>query len=538
MALLALLGAALFFALSNRIYAGHFLILEIPFPDTIVRTLGVFRSSGRFFWSVGYTVMAAAILIHSQSSYPGRSAVLLAVACGLQIVDTAPLRTDIIDSAAASPPLALAHDPVQALEDRSRAVLGFPSYGCVDQAEDSGQLRLPEADSLRQANMQFQLAAARARVPTNSVYRVRLMTDCVAEGSLRRRRLTTARSISISILRARTRRRCVGGPKMRSAENCRGLIIVSSRELEAVWSLRGKVVHSDWKVQAPDPWIGRTVRWTTKGIRTEIFHAPALTGGWCGSRISAARMPARLTLRYWHYNLVRRKFARRCLRDATEAILKGAAIMRPDGELRLAIRRWLPESMKRHMRLVRLALSPIPPSAPSIPQLQLNDCVICESRLAMLDMIPKGLVACEVGSASGVFAREILGRCRPKSLHAIDIDVSGIPAELLDMPNFFVHKGLSHAMLGLFQDEEFDFIYIDADHSYAAVCNDINAAVPKLKPNGLLAFNDFGRIVRPGFGTFGVHQAVCEFAVRSGWAVVYFCLNGEALYDVVLRKPD
>jgi hypothetical protein len=193
--------------------------------------------------------------------------------------------------------------------------------------------------------------------------------------------------------------------------------------------------------------------------------------------------------------------------------------------------------MKRYLRLVKLALSPIPPSAPSIPQIQLNGCVVLESRLAMLDMLPKGLVMCEVGSETGAFAREILVRCRPRNLHAIDIDVSKIPTELLDMPNFSMHKGLSHAVLRSFRDEEFDFIYIDADHSYAAVRNDIDGAVPKLKPGGLLAFNDFARIVRPGFGTFGVHQAVCEFAVRSGWEVVYFCLNGEALYDVALRKP-
>jgi hypothetical protein len=53
----------------------------------------------------------------------------------------------------------------------------------------------------------------------------------------------------------------------------------------------------------------------------------------------------------------------------------------------------------------------------------------------------------------------------------------------------------------------------------------------------MLVFNDFARIVRPGFGVFGVHQAVCEFAVRSGWPVAFLCLNGEALYDIALRKP-
>jgi hypothetical protein len=53
----------------------------------------------------------------------------------------------------------------------------------------------------------------------------------------------------------------------------------------------------------------------------------------------------------------------------------------------------------------------------------------------------------------------------------------------------------------------------------------------------MLVFNDFARIVRPGFGIFGVHQAVCEFAVRSGWPVAFLALSGEALYDIALRRP-
>ena len=210
----------------------------------------------------------------------------------------------------------------------------------------------------------------------------------------------------------------------------------------------------------------------------------------------------------------------------------------PHGRIRLAIRRWLPEPVKRALRLARLALTPAPPGAPGIAQRQLDGCVLLESRLAMLDHIPAGQTLCEVGSQTGAFALEMVARCRPALLHVIDIDTSGIAASLLAMPNVRVHKGLSHAVLRTFPDDAFDMIYIDADHSYAAVCSDIAHAAPKLKPGGLLAFNDFARIIRPGFGVFGVHQAVCEFAASSGWSVAYFCLNGEALYDIALRKPS
>jgi predicted O-methyltransferase YrrM len=155
----------------------------------------------------------------------------------------------------------------------------------------------------------------------------------------------------------------------------------------------------------------------------------------------------------------------------------------------------------------------------------------------MLDRLEKGMTICEVGTEAGNFALEIVSRCQPKMLHAIDVDLSLLPQSLLESPNFTAHKGLSQQILAAFPDELFDFIYIDADHGYEAVCNDIEHAVPKLKPGGILAFNDFALIGRWGFGVFGVQKAVSEFAVRSGWPVVYFCLHVQALYDVALRRP-
>lgn len=42
-----------------------------------------------------------------------------------------------------------------------------------------------------------------------------------------------------------------------------------------------------------------------------------------------------------------------------------------------------------------------------------------------------------------------------------------------------------------FEDKFFDWIYIDADHSYDAVKKDINAWFPKLKPGGVMAGHDY-----------------------------------------------
>ena len=44
-----------------------------------------------------------------------------------------------------------------------------------------------------------------------------------------------------------------------------------------------------------------------------------------------------------------------------------------------------------------------------------------------------------------------------------------------------------------FDDGSLDWVFIDADHSYAAVVADIAAWAPKLKPGGLLSGHDYGR---------------------------------------------
>ena len=67
----------------------------------------------------------------------------------------------------------------------------------------------------------------------------------------------------------------------------------------------------------------------------------------------------------------------------------------------------------------------------------------------------------------------------------------------------------------LFDNETFDFIYIDADHTYDAVLSDLEHWYPKLKIGGVISGHDYidgdytvsiGHLVR-----FGVMDAVSEF---------------------------
>jgi hypothetical protein len=55
----------------------------------------------------------------------------------------------------------------------------------------------------------------------------------------------------------------------------------------------------------------------------------------------------------------------------------------------------------------------------------------------------------------------------------------------------FMLRGLGKELLDLFADESLDFIYIDANHAYDHVKQDLAMWYPKLKPGGLFAGHDY-----------------------------------------------
>ena len=72
----------------------------------------------------------------------------------------------------------------------------------------------------------------------------------------------------------------------------------------------------------------------------------------------------------------------------------------------------------------------------------------------------------------------------------------------------------------LFEDEYFDFIYLDADHSLEGIRDDIKYWYPKLKKGGIFSGHDYmdGKRVwdRKIYSLFGVKTAVDEFVKQEG----------------------
>jgi hypothetical protein len=187
--LICAMGLCVAFALSNKVHIGSYLLLDVPLPTGVARSLGVFRSSGRFFWPVGYALTAAGIILTLRRHGRAIGVGLLGIATVLQVADVGPIRRMLSESADHAGAAIFDRTAAAALVARSQAVEIFPSFGCSGALWQSGSIRRDEWHRLTQANMEFQLLAARDDLPINSVYNARLKTDCAAEGFAQRRAL-------------------------------------------------------------------------------------------------------------------------------------------------------------------------------------------------------------------------------------------------------------------------------------------------------------------------------------------------------------
>ena len=157
-------------------------------------------------------------------------------------------------------------------------------------------------------------------------------------------------------------------------------------------------------------------------------------------------------------------------------------------------------------------------------------------RRYIISQINKNSVIAEVGVWKGEFSKKILDYCMPEKLFLIDpwlfdIKVRGCAPQVegkeplnqkyfdqaynetiskfANNLNVEIIKNTSLDSSKKFNNEYFDYIYIDAEHSYNAVKQDLNCWYPKLKKNGYMFGDDYHW--REEDGTLSVEKAYQEF---------------------------
>jgi glycosyltransferase involved in cell wall biosynthesis len=143
-------------------------------------------------------------------------------------------------------------------------------------------------------------------------------------------------------------------------------------------------------------------------------------------------------------------------------------------------------------------------------------------------------VGAEIGVAYGAHCEAILEHTSVSRLYGVDSythradydDPMNLPQPEFDLlcektrkrlepfgERFTLVRQDSRSAAGSVPDE-LDFVYIDADHSYGGVFNDLCAWFRKVRPGGIVAGHDYGHR-----NFQGVKRAVDQFFRRFGWSI-------------------
>jgi hypothetical protein len=200
---------------------------------------------------------------------------------------------------------------------------------------------------------------------------------------------------------------------------------------------------------------------------------------------------------------------------------------------------------------------------------------VTTERERLIEFLPKGAVAAEIGVAQGTFASVILAKCAPRQLHLVDpwagYESGGGDAKRAEFLSGAVaqrtggaappphrttaggdqafqavqervrgdarvsfHRTYSYRTATEFPDKHFDFAYIDGDHTYEYVLRDLTDYATKIKDDGLILGHDFFEDAFAAKENYGVIGAVNTFLARSGF--VFTALTWEPFPTFVLAK--
>lgn len=182
------------------------------------------------------------------------------------------------------------------------------------------------------------------------------------------------------------------------------------------------------------------------------------------------------------------------------------------------------------------------PSALLLSSNHVKNCRVLENREKLLYHLPKNAVCAEIGIETAKTSERILKVTEPSKLHLIEVEASWIEnarqkfQDEIKQGRVVIHHGPSFDVLATFEDNYFDWIYIDGDHRYEGVKKDLEVARRKTKENGLIWLHDYIFYDHISHEKYGVVEAVNEMCVNHNYEIVFFTFHQQMFSSVVLKK--
>lgn len=199
---------------------------------------------------------------------------------------------------------------------------------------------------------------------------------------------------------------------------------------------------------------------------------------------------------------------------------------------------------------------------PALTAKHIHGGMLCANRIDMIRYLARKLpdhpAVCEVGVGLGDFSEVLMRFLRPKRFVAIDWFRAhedelnfGRPSKevfgSMTHGEFYrrrfatkpveIREGNSAETLATLDDTSFDLIYIDANHEYDAVRRDAEEALRKIRPTGILIFNDYILFDHLRGTEYGVVPVVNRLVNETDWRINAFALEHDMFCDVALVRP-
>ena len=159
------------------------------------------------------------------------------------------------------------------------------------------------------------------------------------------------------------------------------------------------------------------------------------------------------------------------------------------------------------------------------------------NRQELLEKLPKRSIGAEIGVANGKFTSDILNYVNPQKLHLIDIwgseryndnlyqNVKNKFSKNIMCGQISIHRKLSLDAVNDFEDNYFDWIYIDTDHSYETTYQELKLYSKKMKSSGLILGHDYCMGNWTSRYKYGVIEAVHRFCVEQEYEILYLSME-------------
>lgn len=189
----------------------------------------------------------------------------------------------------------------------------------------------------------------------------------------------------------------------------------------------------------------------------------------------------------------------------------------------------------------------------SIPKVKLKpenmaNCKLLLNRDSLLESFPSNACVAEIGVDSGEFSRNIINSCHPHKLHLIDAwhteryndelfsRVETAFSKEIQAGKVEINRGISVDVADYFQDEYFDWIYIDTSHDYITTKAELEKFSRKMKSNGIISGHDYSMGNWAKMFKYGVIEAVHEFCVNYGWELIFLTVDFTENQSFAIRK--